>query len=76
MKKFEPSAKAIALREYVKLYEIRVEEPQEKLTETSWMLLGAEKVFRALGGTDEELATVKAIAWKIKGYENEKALQA
>lgn len=75
MKTFEPSAKAIALRKYAELYEIRVEEPQNRLTATTWMLQGVADVFLELGGTKKELEDVRAIAWKIKGYKEEKALQ-
>ncbi len=73
--KYEPSAKAIALRKYAELYETRVEEPQNRLTATSWMLQGVADVFLALGGTEKELEDIRAIAWKIKGFEEEKALQ-
>ena len=85
MKTFEPSAKAIALREYQTRFTALLHDDMNSRPafpavhqERSYQvgaLHAAAKMCIALGATGEELANIRNIAERIINFEEEKALQ-
>ncbi|MBO6293291.1 MAG: hypothetical protein J6N51_13710 [Selenomonas sp.] len=75
MKTFEPSAKAIALREYQEAWTAFCKAPQRHYFLYLGRTEGAAAVARALGATIEELTNIRNIAERIINFEEEKTLQ-
>ena len=79
MKTYEPTPKAIALREYQKAWTEYINYGRSP-NRRSFLLYGTAEgcgnVAIALGATVEDLKLIRDIAEEIHRYENEKALQA